>query len=614
MKSFFEIRPHPTFRLIIFMAVLFSLLSINYINNGFQILKTNFETSRSNKGPYQFTLAKPEPLHFEVDYSMEEDENKKNAIILEVNGEWKKVIQTQTAFYAERIRFTVPQSRFKSGTNQLTVEFESGEYPVFSLNVKLKNYLGISPNFPRAYLIDDARPDDHYGIQKIGVLTGNFLVLFLFSFVSFVAFLKIANLILPSHSWDTPGKAILLLIIPSLIPVVVNIYSIATPVKIALPLVSLMGVCLIYFFLAVGVLLAVSWKNVIYPVLAVVLMTFGVTEISMRLYNLLNPSHIFYNKSYNRYRGKQLTYYHGFLLNSKGFHDIEHPIEKPKNSFRTVALGDSFAFGVVPYQYNFLTQLEDKLKQDHPANEVVNMGIGATGVRSYLSVLANEGVSYNPDMVIVNLFIGNDFEIHERKKIYEYSFVATFIHYVYQFSKYYTQQLTQPGGSSSLPSLKEQPTPVPPSLNYRDDQPTFDPDSFMRIEVTRSVIFRKDNTGFPGLGQRVLYYLKEMRNLCLEKGIKFWVVIIPDEVQVNFSLQRKVVQAHGISPDDFDFMGPNKWLKKYLSQAKIHSIDLTESFVEHSKNTWLYKPRDTHWNIAGNQLAADILYRKLFEK
>ncbi len=348
---------------------------------------------------------------------MDDSENKKNAIVLEINGNWKKVIQTHTTSSNERIRFTVPQSRFKTGENQVAVKFESGKYPVFSLNVKLKNYLGSSPNFPQAYLIDDARPEDYYGIQKVGVIGGSFLVVFLFNFVSFVIFLKIANSVLPSKSWNKPSKVTLSLTVPILVPIIVNVYSIATPVTIVFPFISLMGICLIYFLLAAGALLVVRWEKVTYPVLAVVLITFGATEISMRLYNLLSPSHIFYNKSYNRYRGKQLTYYHGFPLNSKGFHDTKHPMEKPKDSFRIVALGDSFAFGVVPYQYNFLTKVEDKFKQNHSANEVINMGIGATGVRSYLSVLATEGLDYNPDMVVVNLFIGNDFEVPRKKNM-----------------------------------------------------------------------------------------------------------------------------------------------------------------------------------------------------
>jgi len=597
-------------RLITLTALFFSLLSINHVNNNFQILKSHFQTSPLDKGPYYFTLSKPEPVHFEVDYTMKIGGSIKNAIILSFNDTWKKVIQTRSSSYNERIRFTIPQSRFQSGENQLAIEFESGEYPVFSLDVRLTNYTGVSPNFPKGYVVSDAWSENHLDFQGIKVLIGNFVLLFLFGFLAFSLILKIANIIVPTLSWNNPGKTILLIAIPVLIPAIINIYSIATPKKIVFPFTSLIGICLIYFFFAIGVLLAVRWRRLTYPVMMVVAITLGVTEISLRLYNRLTPSHIFYNKSYDRYRGRHSTYYNGFLLNSKGFHDIEHPMEKPENSFRIVALGDSFAFGVVPYQHNFLTILEDKFKLDHPANEVVNLGIGATGVRTHLSVLANEGLNYNPDMVITTFFMGNDFEV-PRKKIYEHSYLATLINYAYQYSRYYIQQLRHPEAPSS-PALnsKEQSNPAPVST-YRDDQPTFPSEVFMGIEVNRSVIFRKDYSKFSALGERAFFYLKKIQDICQKKGIAFKVVIIPDEVQINSSLQNKVIQSHGIGSDGLDFLGPNKWLERRLSQANIQSIDLTENFIEHSKSTRLYKPRDTHWNIAGNKLAADVLYKKL---
>ncbi|KMP11213.1 hypothetical protein UR09_04025 [Candidatus Nitromaritima sp. SCGC AAA799-A02] len=349
----------------------------------------------------------------------------------------------------------------------------------------------------------------------------------------------------------------------------------------------------------------------VYPGAVIILVTLGLSEISMRIYNLLYPSHIFYNKSYNRYRGRPLGYYHGFRLNSKGFHDVEYSLEKPENSFRIVAVGDSFAYGVVPYKFNYLTLLEEKLKQDQSSIEVINMGIGATGVRSHLSVLVNEGISYNPDMVIAGFFIGNDFEV-PRKKFYEYSFLATFFHYVYQLTGYYIHKMTQVENllSSSLHPAKN-PGPTAVTSGYNDDTPTFDPTVFMRIEVNRSIIFRKDNSRFSAAAERAFYYLREMRDFCQKKGIRFLVTIIPDEVQVNSSLQREVIRAHGTGPDGLDFFRPNKWLDNRLSQANISTIDLTQDFINHSINKRLYRLRDTHWNIAGNELAADILYQKL---
>ena len=612
MKPFDEHGTRPTLRFIAFMALLFSLLSSNHISNNFHLVKTVIETSPLNQGPYRFVLSKPEPIHFQVDYMMENLEDKKNSIILVINDQWKKVIRTQTTNYYQRIRFTIPQTRFLAGQNKLAIRFESGIYPVVRLKVQLKNYLGISANFPQAYIVDEARLDDSSGMGKMLAVAKTILEVFLFSFMLFAGFFKIARFILPSFLWENRNKAVLLLIVPILIPLTVIFYSYATPVNVIFPSLSLFGICFIYFLFAVVILFAVRWKKVVYPAAIIIFVTLGLGEISMRLYNYFNPSHIFYNKSYNRYRGKQV-YYNGFRLNSKAFHDIEYPLEKPKNAFRIVALGDSFAYGIVPYQFNYLTLLEDKLKQDRPATEVINMGISGTGVQSYLSVLLNEGINYNPDMVIVGFFIGNDFEV-PRKRPYENSFLATFFHYTYRLIGYYIYQIKQAEKSvSSSPDEEKNPMLATPVSSYDDERPSFDPTYFMTIEVSRSIIFRKDNAKFLEEAERAFYYLREMRDVCQKRGIKFAVTIIPDEVQVNSALQQKVIRAHGIEPDGMDFFGPNQWLGKRLSEANIPVMDLTQYFMEHSNDNRLYRLRDTHWNIAGNQLAADILYQELFD-
>ena len=53
---------------------------------------------------------------------------------------------------------------------------------------------------------------------------------------------------------------------------------------------------------------------------------------------------------------------------------------------------------------------------------------------------------------------------------------------------------------------------------------------------------------------------------------------------------------------------------RYLNLIRLDNIDyldLLPSFVAASKTTRLYKPNDTHWNIAGNSFAAELISRHL---
>ena len=91
--------------------------------------------------------------------------------------------------------------------------------------------------------------------------------------------------------------------------------------------------------------------------------TFGLAEIAFRVYHHFQPSFVFYDGSYNRFRGKPFAPNYDFHLNSRGFNDLEFNQTKSVGTFRVLGIGDSIAFGIVPYQHNYLTLLEEKLNQ-----------------------------------------------------------------------------------------------------------------------------------------------------------------------------------------------------------------------------------------------------------
>ena len=121
-------------------------------------------------------------------------------------------------------------------------------------------------------------------------------------------------------------------------------------------------------------------------------------EGALRAANAVSPSFIFYSDSFGRYRGKPGSPHHGTVLNSRGFNDVERSVSRPPHvRTRIVALGDSFAFGVVPYADNYLTLTERGLASDGSV-EVINMGVSATDPRDYRAILVDEGLAYRPDL------------------------------------------------------------------------------------------------------------------------------------------------------------------------------------------------------------------------
>ena len=58
---------------------------------------------------------------------------------------------------------------------------------------------------------------------------------------------------------------------------------------------------------------------------------------------------------------------------------------------------------------------------------------------------------------------------------------------------------------------------------------------------------------------------------------------------------------------------PNEALTTELAKLNIDHIDLYEYFAERPTQQ-LYRPRDTHWNIAGNHLAANVIHDYLMDQ
>jgi hypothetical protein len=328
------------------------------------------------------------------------------------------------------------------------------------------------------------------------------------------------------------------------------------------------------------------------------MLTFALMEGSLRLYHYFSPVFIFPDNSENRFRGKPFVSNFGFTLNSRGFHDTEFQPEKLPGSIRIVAIGDSFVFGVVPYQYNFLTLLEDQMNSPGDRHfDILNMGISATSPREYFSVLVKEALPLKPDAALICIFVGNDFIEISPKPLLHHSWVILAAKYVIDLLRYV--EPTSDHGTRS---------------QYADETPTFSEDYFLKIEAMRTEVYDPLNPMFSERLPRVMTWIDEIKTACENYGMQLFVMLIPDELQVSPELQERVLEKIGADKNQLDFDRPNKRLAEELRARNIRYLDVLEPFRLRTRNVRLYKPRDTHWNIAGNRLAADLLYDFLHEQ
>ncbi|MDP2598803.1 MAG: hypothetical protein Q8P49_03160 [Candidatus Liptonbacteria bacterium] len=100
---------------------------------------------------------------------------------------------------------------------------------------------------------------------------------------------------------------------------------------------------------------------------------------------------------------------------AQGFRDAKiYQVPKPANTFRILMLGDSFTFGHgVEMEQTFSKVLEKSLNEKYDGAgksfEVINAGYasGFTWDEHYL-FLKERGLRYQPDLVVVNAWAGND--------------------------------------------------------------------------------------------------------------------------------------------------------------------------------------------------------------
>jgi lysophospholipase L1-like esterase len=97
-----------------------------------------------------------------------------------------------------------------------------------------------------------------------------------------------------------------------------------------------------------------------------------------------------------------------------GLRDRRTTYEKPADTFRIVLLGDSFLEGVQVQQWEGVAeQLEQLLnaRLDPAAGlrvDVINAGVAAYGTAQYLLLFESDVHRYEPDLVMVLHFVGND--------------------------------------------------------------------------------------------------------------------------------------------------------------------------------------------------------------
>jgi aryl carrier-like protein len=313
----------------------------------------------------------------------------------------------------------------------------------------------------------------------------------------------------------------------------------------------------------------------------------------------------------------------GSLTNAFGFNDQDHPLQKSPGTFRVLVVGDSFGWAGGG-EGNYIALLRRKFERyygDHLI-EVLNSGYPGTSTGEQLAMLKKYGLQYNPDLVILGFYVGNDFiEADPYRKRIAFNGVQADI------DKRHEHRIL--GYPIILPSrsfwilLQRYLTFTDSWRARREQQSLGQPQtllserSYLRVEG-RQLDFFNLNSFREGRYKPNINYIfqsiSEMDSLLSSRNIRFIVAIFPDEFQVNRKLFETLLAKFKLSQEDYDLNLGQNLLRSFLDSKGIRYVDLTDRFRAEGEKRDLYLLRDTHWNSAGIKLAADILFEELVKE
>ncbi len=280
------------------------------------------------------------------------------------------------------------------------------------------------------------------------------------------------------------------------------------------------------------------------------------------------------------WRGRPNQPFLGTRLNPQGFFDEPFVVARTPGVRRIVALADSFGPGIVPIEQNFLTLVDEGLDASTPT-EVYNFGVPAINPGDYLHLWNTDAIRYDPDLVLVCVFVGNDFDVRKSR---------SFLHADALMSVAVVKRLlASRGGARGRGAGAQEPVALTEA-------------AFLDVERGRARICERE----PSRKTRRRYAstLAVLEQMHETIGDKLRIVVIPDEFQVNDTLWESVV---GEDAARFDRDRPQRVLTEFFAARGVPCLDLLPALRAAEADGRTYEPRDTHWNARGNRVAADAI-------
>ena len=284
--------------------------------------------------------------------------------------------------------------------------------------------------------------------------------------------------------------------------------------------------------------------------------------------------------------------------NSIGFRDSKHTVGKPSGVKRILILGDSFTYGPGIEQNKLYPKLLENLLNNTTSRftyETLTMACGGYGVEHYLAILENIGLQYEPDLVILAIYVDNDVTdrlvIGAEEAKSERSFKNDFL---YPINNWLEER------SHAFVFVRER-------LDYPLWKVGLRPYYFPQVFWKDIPLHLKNDW------QRTFNVLKTMQRLCDKEKILVVAFLIPTCYQVHEEIWKKFISVYDIDLSKVDLELPQKLYSDFFQQNDFYYLDLLDEFRKMALESLLYFPIDRHWNELGHELCTEMLLERISE-
>ena len=302
-------------------------------------------------------------------------------------------------------------------------------------------------------------------------------------------------------------------------------------------------------------------------------------------------------------------------ISNQGLREEEIPAKAP-GEFRIALLGDSFTMGHAAMEDETISHLlETRLTQTMPGTRirVINCGIGGGGPIQELGMLRKRALPLQPDLVILQLFLGNDLDnalekVGKRQRSFN-------VEWQQQLTEYCRLNLVQVRAErwmgrnlraylalrsstgrrwmfefvESLRGVK----PAGQTGKPREERPD-------TLESDLEEWYPELEEGFAILKEHVL----RMRGECAERGVDFMAYCIPEMNQIDDALWAKA-SSHAKN-QKYERLKGIRLTEQFLTQASIPFVSMVAPLRAAGTVSDAYYILDGHTSPLGNRVIADV--------